>query len=95
MMQTNKNIVPKKILKMIYFSIFCPYISYGCSIWASNFVICFKRVHKLQNRTVKLLSEFYVSDEVPAHEHFKKNKLMDISQMQDYQVLIFFFFFFV
>ena len=71
-MQTNKNIVPKKILKMIYFSIFCPYITYGCSVWVSNFVICFKRVHKLQNRTVKLLSEFYESDEVPAHEHLKR-----------------------
>ena len=76
---------------MIYFSIFCPYISYGCSIWASNFVICFKRVHKLQNRTVKLLSEFYESDEVPAHEHFKKNKLMDISQNSRLPSFDFFF----
>ena len=83
-MQRIKNLVPKNILKMIYFSIFCPYISYGCSIWASNFVTCFKRVQKLQNRAVKLLSEFYDSDDVPAHKHFKKNKLMDVSQIQDY-----------
>ena len=88
-MRRIKNLVPKKILKMIYFSIFYPYISYGCSIWASNFVTCFKRVQKLQNRAVKLLSEFDDSDEVPAHEHFKKNKLMDVSQIRDYQVAIF------
>ena len=67
---------------MIYFSIFCPYISYGCSIRASNFVTCFKRVQKLQSRAAKLLSEFYDSDEVPAHEHFKKYKLMDVSQIR-------------
>jgi len=71
-MRKIKNLVPKKNLKMIYFSIFCTYISYGCSIWASNFVTCFKRVQKLQNRAVKLLLEFYDSDEVLAHEHFKK-----------------------
>ena len=64
---------------MIYFSIFCPYIRYGCSIWASNFVTCFEKVQKLQNKAVKLLSDFYDSDDVPAHEHFKKNKLMDVS----------------
>ena len=89
-MQRIKNLVPKKILKMIFFfSIFNPYISYGCSIWASNFVTCFKRVQKLQNRAVKLLSEFYDSDDVPDREHFKKNKLMDVSQIRDYQVAIF------
>ena len=65
---------------MIYFSIFCPYISYGCSIWASNFVTCFKRVQKLQNRAVKLLPEFYNSDEIPAHEYFK---------IRDYKIAIF------
>ena len=88
-MQSIKNLVPKQILKMIYFSIFCPYISYGCSIWASNFVTCFKRVQKLPNRAVKLVSEFYDSDDVPSHEHFKKNKLMDVSQIRDYLVAIF------
>ena len=45
--------------------------------------------NKLQNRAVKLISEFYDSDDVPAHEHFKKNKLMDVSQIRDYQVAIF------
>ena len=49
---------------------------------------CFKRLQKLQNRAVKLLSKFYGSDEAPAHEHFKKNKLMDVSQIRDYQVVI-------
>ena len=39
-MQRTKNLVPKKILKMIHFSRFRPYISYRCSIWASNFVTC-------------------------------------------------------
>ena len=88
-MRRIKNLVPKKILKMIYFSIFCPYISYGCSTWANNFVTCFKRVQKLQNRAIKLLLEFYDSDEIPSHEHFKKSKLMDVFKIQNYQVAIF------
>ena len=36
-MRRIKNVVPKKIKKIMYFSIFCPYISYRGSIWASNF----------------------------------------------------------
>ena len=66
-MRRSENLVPRKILKIINTSIFCPYISHGCSIFATNFVTCFKRIEKLQNRTMKLLSKFYDSDEVPAH----------------------------
>ena len=47
-LQRIKNLVPKKI----YFSMFSPYFSYGCSIWASNFVTCFKRVQKIQNKII-------------------------------------------
>ena len=49
----------------------------------------FQKSTKLQHRAEKLLSEFYDSDETPAHEHFKKNKLMDVSYIRDYQIAIF------
>ena len=37
-----KNILPKRILLMIYHSIVHPYISYGCLIWSSNFIVISK-----------------------------------------------------
>ena len=45
-MRRIKNLVPKNILEMIYFSMFCPYISYGCSIWARTFFNMFQKSTK-------------------------------------------------
>ena len=46
----------KKILKMMYHSIFHPHLYYGCSIWASNSISCYKRVQIIQNKTIQIVS---------------------------------------
>ena len=39
-----------------------PYISYGCVIWTSGFCTNFKRVEVLQNKVIKLLGNYVLSE---------------------------------
>jgi len=83
-----KNLVSYKILRLLYFAIFYPYICYGCSLWASNFVSCYKKIQKIQNKAVKLLSPKTLFTH-NINELYTKNQLFDISKTRDYQVSIF------
>ena len=80
---------PNKILKMIYHSIFHPHLSYGCSIWASNFISCYKRVQIIQNKVVQIISPVQHTDDISLH--FKFTKIFDVSKTRDFQIANFCF----
>ena len=79
-----KNLVSYKILWLLYFAIFFLLFSF----WASNFVSCYKKIQKVQNKAVKLLSPKTLFTH-NIHELYTKNQLFDISKTRDYQVSIF------
>ena len=73
------NLVSQKIIRLLYFAIFYPFIWYGCSAWASNFVSCYR---KIQNKAVKLLSPKTLFTH-NINEPYTKNQLFDISETRD------------
>ena len=74
---------------MIYHSIFHPHLSYGCSIWASNFIPCCKRIQIIQIKAIAIISPLQHSDNI--NLHFKLTKIFDVSKTRDFQITIFCF----
>ena len=82
-----KHVFPVSVLKILYNSLIHPYIVYGCSVWASNFVVNFKRIQIVQNKALRLLGDFENCEStMDCYHHFN---ILNVGQLREYQTGIF------
>ena len=76
--------MPTEELLSIYHAIFSSHLVYGCQIWGQNINIFTKKVFKLQNRAMRILSfaDFYANAD-PLCKMFKILKLNGIIALQN------------
>jgi hypothetical protein len=76
-----KHVFPVSVLKILYNSLIHPYIVYGCSVWASNFVVNFKRIQIVQNKALRLLGDFENCEStMDCYHHFN---ILNVGQLRE------------
>ena len=82
-----KHTFPLSTLKLIYSAIVDPYIGYGCSVWASNFIGNYKRIQIVQNKAIRVLGEMCHCESTA--QSYKKFGILNVGQQRDYQLSVF------
>ena len=79
-----RHYVPSEELLSIYHAIFSSHLVYGCQIFGQSINIFTKKVLKLQNRAMRILSfsDFYANAD-PLYKMFNILKLSDIIALQN------------
>ena len=54
-----RHYAPKRLIRTIYYSLFNSHMIYGCQIWGKHKIDLVKRVMKLQEKAVRLISFKY------------------------------------
>ena len=88
-MKLMKKYVANNTLKLLYNSLFLPYINYGILSWGSSYETDINRIIKLQKQAIRLISKAsYKSHSEPL---FKANKLLkfkDLYRFRSYKLMI-------
>ena len=50
-----RNVLPPKVLLVLYYSMIHPHLLYGITIWGNTYEKYLKRLRTLQNKAVKVL----------------------------------------
>jgi len=79
----------KSQLISLYHSIFSCHIVYGCQIWSLNENRYTKKIQTLQNRAVRLISFSELNPDLHTIDHYKKLKLLKISDLVTLKNLLF------
>jgi len=79
-----RHYVPVKELRSIYYAIFSSHISYGCQIWGQYENKYNKKIFKLQNKAMRLISflHFRINPN-PTYKELKILKLKDLISLQN------------
>ena len=85
-MRRLKKVFPVVVVKLLYSAIVHPYITYSCSVWASNIVMNYKRTQIIQNKALRFIREFRNCQNTA--ECFRKNDILNIGELRDYQLAI-------
>ena len=76
-------ILPRDILRMLYFSLIYPYLIYCCIIWGSASATALHKLEVLQNRAVRIINRSPFRATVsPIYKQLNLLKLNDITQLQ-------------
>ena len=79
-----RHYVPSEELLSIYHAIFSSHLVYGCQIWGQSINIFTKKVFKLQNRAMRILScADFSANANPLYKMFNIRKLNDIIALQN------------
>ena len=79
-----RHYVDAKNLKSLYYAIFSSHLVYGCQIWGQTINIHNKRIFKLQNRAMRIISfSNYNADSNPLYASHKILKLSDQIALQN------------
>jgi len=85
-MRRLEKVFPVAVVKLLYSAIVHPYITHGCSVWASNFERNYKRTQIIQNKALRLIAEFQNFQNTA--ECFRNNDILNISELRDHQLVI-------
>ena len=79
-----RHYVPREELLSIYYAIFSSHLVYGCQIWGQNINIFTKKVFKLQNRAMRIISfaDFHANAD-PLYKMINVLKLNDPITLQN------------
>ena len=80
MLSKVQHYVPKEEHSPIYFAIFSSHMVYGCQVWGQTRSSQMKRIYKLQNRALRIISfeHFDTDDANPLYKGSKILKLQDV-----------------
>ena len=79
-----KFIFPHKILLILYFSLFHSYLSYGISIWASNYNSEWKQVQILQNKAIRAICKLEPRQSVKAF--LIRLKILNVARLREKKI---------
>ena len=82
--------MPSEELLSIYHAIFSSHLVYGCQVWGQSINMFTKKVSKLQNRAMRILSfaDFYANAD-PLYKMFNILKLNDIIAFKIFSIINF------
>ena len=84
MLSKVRHYVPKKELKSIYYAIFSSHMIYGCQIWGQSHNAHVEKIHKLQNRALRIINfERFQADSSPLYINNGILKLNDFIRLQN------------
>ena len=84
MLTKARHYINNKDLKTLYYAIFSSHLTYGSQIWGQGINTFNKRVFKLQNRALRIISfSDFQADADPLYSHFKILKLKDHIVLQN------------
>ena len=84
-----KNIIPKKSLKTLYFSLIQSHMTYGLLVWGNASQSHISRIQTLQKRAIRIITKSkYNSHTDPL---FSGQNILKFSDLYEYQVLLFVF----
>ena len=85
MLSKARHYVNASDLKTLYYALFSSHLTYGCQVWGQDINVFTQRIHKLQNRALRIISfsDFRTNTDI-LYMHFR------ILKLKDYIVLFFF-----
>lgn len=76
-------ILPRDVLRMLYFSLIYPYLTYCCIIWGNASPTALHKLEVLQNRAVRIITRSpFRATASPIYKQLNLLKLCDISKLQ-------------
>jgi len=76
-------ILPRDILRTLYFSLIYPYLIYCCIIWGSASATALHKLEVLQNRTVRIITRSpFRASASPIYKQLNILKLCDVRRLQ-------------
>ena len=84
MLCKSRHYVPNEELRSIYHAIFSSHLIYGCQVWGQKDNVHTKKVFKLQNRAMRIISfAGFRDDPNPIFKEYKILKLEDFTSLQN------------
>ena len=79
-----KFVLPKNILKLLYYSLVFPYLSYGIIFWGSAANVHFNQIFLLQKRAVRLITNSKFLDHTGPL--FKSNSILKLTDIRKLEI---------
>ena len=78
-----KNIMPKRHLSILYYSLIYPYLTYGIILWGAACQVHLSKLIIMQKKSVRIMTgAHYRAHSAPIFKHLHLLKLVDLSQLQ-------------
>ena len=79
-----KQVLPRKTLRSLYYTLIHPYLLYGITIWRNTYKTHLKRIKSLQNKAVKIIARGQYLDDSTAY--YKQLNILKIEDLYTLEV---------
>ena len=83
MLNRVKNLLSKRLLKCLYFTLIQPYLDYGCILWGDAKKKYLNPIAKLQNKALRIINKVpYNADTANLYRHSRILKVTQLFKLQ-------------
>ena len=80
----SRHILPLSALRILYFSLIHPHLLYALPIWGSTFLFYFKKLQRLQNKSISII--FNISPKIFVSPYYYKLKILKLEDLYIYEI---------
>ena len=79
-----RHILPLSALRLLYFSLIHPHLLYALPIWGSTFPSYFKKLQRLQNKSIRII--FNILPKTSVSPYYYKLKILKLADLYIYEI---------